>query len=222
MCASQSFNNRALLLFSLREKRNSKSITGQFKQNEYTIFKNMFIRNLKQNESNMSLLKILFGHNENNHSFESRLHQKITSQLPNAPEQEILLVACLSGLLARVAYCDFKLHENETEIIKSALSKWSDLEEQDINAITQISIEEVQDLSGLENHKYCHPLIDILTIEQRYKILESLFAVAAADGEVEHNETEEIRQVANSLRLEHHYFISAKATVLESLKVLKS
>ena len=169
----------------------------------------------------MGLLSILFGENEKESEFESRLHQKIDAQIPDAPDEEKLLIACVSGLLARVAYCDFQLHDNEKEIIKEALSKWSGLDSKDIDAVTEISIEEVKDLSGLENHKYCHPLINILDQNARYHLLESLFAVAAADGEVEHKESEEIRTISDGLRLEHRFFVSARATVLDSLKILK-
>ena len=73
----------------------------------------------------------------------------------------------------------------------------------------------------MEDHKYTDPLNDMLTNEQRYKVLEGLFALAASDGNAEQLESEEIRIISKGLLLEHKHFISARATVLNSLGALK-
>jgi uncharacterized tellurite resistance protein B-like protein len=48
------------------------------------------------------------------------------------------------------------------------------------------------------------------TNEERVQLLDVLFAVAAADGEVSLAETEEIRRIAGGLKLTHKQFINAK------------
>ena len=163
----------------------------------------------------------IFNKEESNNQFESRLHKKIADYLPNTDENEHILIACISGLMARVAYVDFHLHENEEAIIADSLKTWTKLTEVEIQAVKKIAIEEIKELAGLENHKYCHPLNDILNQDQRFELLEALFAVAASDGEVESKENEEIRIIAKGLLLEQKYFISARATVVEYLKTLK-
>ncbi|MFT6604717.1 MAG: putative tellurite resistance protein B-like protein, partial [Bacteriovoracaceae bacterium] len=96
------------------------------------------------------------------------------------------------------------------------------LSAEEIDAIVAVSIDEIKDLSGLENHKYCPPLVEILEKDQRYGLLESLFQIAASDGNVEDNESEEIRLITTGLNLEHKHYISARATVLEFLGALRS
>ena len=49
--------------------------------------------------------------------------------------------------------------------------------------------------------------------EERAKFLNILFSIANADGFVSNEETEEIRAIANSLRLTHRQFIDAKKTI---------
>ena len=153
---------------------------------------------------------------------QSSLHQKVEALLPSAAEDEHILVACIAGLFARVIYIDFEVHKNEILKMKDALQKWTTLKEEDINAIVELSLKEIKELAGLENHKYAGPLDEILSKEQRYGVLESLFQIAASDGNVDEKESEEIRVIATGLRLEHKHFISARATVLEYLGALKA
>ncbi|MDA9189628.1 TerB family tellurite resistance protein [bacterium] len=154
-------------------------------------------------------------------SSESRLQRKILDLMPKTNEDELIKMACLSGLLARVAYVDFIIHESELENLQNSLKRWTKLTQQEINAVSKIAIEEIKDLSGLENHKYTRPLSEMLSIEDRYSILVSLFSLSASDGSVSSRESEEIRVICKGLLLEHKHFISAQATVKESLDSLK-
>lgn len=151
----------------------------------------------------------------------SGLHQKVAVLLPEASDEEHILVACVAGLFARVIYIDFEVHKNEILKMKDALEHWTNLPEHDINAIVELSLKEIKELAGLENLKYSHPLNKILHKDQRYGLLESLFQIAASDGNVDEKESEEIRVIATGLLLEHKHFISARATVLEYLGALK-
>ncbi len=153
--------------------------------------------------------------------FASRLHQKIENLLPNHNEEYQLKLACLSGLLARVAYADMDIAESEREKIAETLKKWTELSDHEIDVVSNLACDEVIDLSGLENTRYCHPLSEIMTHTERFSLLKALFAIAAADGSVEHVESEEIRHIAKGLLLEHKHYISARATVLDKLKALQ-
>ncbi len=154
--------------------------------------------------------------------FTSRLHQRISELLPEKTEEDHLKIACLSGLMARIAYNDLKIDENEKLVILNSLKNWTHLNEEEAKAVADLCLSEVKDLAGIENHLYCLPLRESLSGTERYNIVVSLFAVAAADGTVENSESEEIRNIAHGLLLEHKHFISARSTVLEKLGALKS
>jgi len=164
----------------------------------------------------------IFKSNDNESSTKtSGLHQKITQLLPDENEDELVKCACVAGLLARVAYIDFEIHEKEEEFIKKSLLDWTNFKKDEVQAISKVAIDEIKDLAGLENHLYCHPLNELMDNDEKYGVVESLFAMAASDNEVSGNESEEIRLINNGLRLEHKHFISARATVLEKLMALK-
>ena len=157
--------------------------------------------------------------NNNNYG---KLYEKLSQTLDQNNESEILKCACIAGLLARVAYVDFKIDPKEKLFIISALKQWTNYSEKEIEAISQIAIDEIKELAGLENHKYCQFLNEVLDTDDRYNLVETLFAVAACDGKFNVNEVEEIRIINRSLHLEHKHFISAQASVLKEIKTLKN
>ena len=150
------------------------------------------------------------------------LYDKLSTSLGKNNQNEILKCACIAGLMARVAYIDFKVNPKEKIFILSALKNWTNFTEIEINLISEIAIEQIKDLAGLENHKYCHYLNEILDNDEKYELLESLFALAASDETVQINEIEEIRLIYKSLRLEHKHFVSAQATVFKNMGSLKN
>ena len=92
---------------------------------------------------------------------------------------------------------------------------------QEIQSIVEIAIGHIQDLAGLENHLYVHRLKEILDRDQRYAIVESLFALAASDGVVENIESEEIRIIVKGFDLSDQHFRVARAKVSDKIKALK-
>ena len=150
----------------------------------------------------------------------STIHAKVIKLLPNEEEDKLIKMACISGLLARVAYIDFEVHQNEVKEMVNSLINWGNLSEKDSQSVVKMAVEEIKELSGLENHKYCQPLTSLMKPEERYSLLKALFSIAASDGQVEEKESEEIRIISKGLRLQHQDFISARASVLNKIKSL--
>ena len=164
----------------------------------------------------------IFKANEDKSSDEhSRLYQKVHKLLPEASENQLIETACIAGLLARVAYTDMSIDKAERDSIKEALISWTNLPEKIVEAIIALSVEEIKDLAGMENHKYCQGLNQVMDSDQKYHLLESLFAIAASDGSADGKEVEEIRVITSGLLLEHKHFLSARTTVLAQLQALK-
>ncbi len=151
----------------------------------------------------------------------SNLKQKINDNFPQLEENAKILLASLSGLCARVAYVDFDICPKEAKQIKNSVLKWMDFSEQEAQFVADLAINEVKELAGLDNRSYCTALNDILDNEKKLHVLETLFQISAADGNVEQLESEEIRIICTGLLLEHKHFISARATVAKSIGALK-
>lgn len=160
---------------------------------------------------------------EKGQDYKHGLYQKAKELFPDSEENELIKWTCISGLLARVAYSDLNIDANEAAFIKKALNEISDFGQAKSDALAELAIKEVKLLAGQENHRYCYELNESIDMDndEKYKILKLLFAVAAADGEVESVESEEIRHITKALLLEHKHYISAQATVREKLKALK-
>jgi uncharacterized tellurite resistance protein B-like protein len=149
------------------------------------------------------------------------LRQKIISHFPNMDENRQIMLASISGLCARIAFVDFKVCLKETKAIEEALTKWMELNKEESIFIAELAINEVKELAGLDNRNYCVALNDLLDNTQKLHILETLFQISAADGNVEQNESEEIRIISKGLLLEQKHFIAARATVAEYIGALR-
>ena len=149
------------------------------------------------------------------------LESKLRENFPNETEDKLSEIACLSGLLARVAFVDLNIEEAEKKRISFSLEKWIQLTPEIANKITHITCQEIEKLAGTENHLYTRFLKDNLPTNKRYQILEMLFSVAASDGNADNAESEEIRIISKGLGLEHHHFIAARASVKDFLGSLK-
>lgn len=148
------------------------------------------------------------------------LHEKIDSLFPNRSEKEKISLACIAGLSARVAYVDFEIHPKEREQLSKGLSHWVKLEAEDAKKLTELTFGHMTELAGLDARDYCTPLIEILSIDERFEVLKSLFQMAASDGVVNVHEANEIRYISRGMLLEQKYFLSAQVTVIEHLGAL--
>ncbi|MCB9091515.1 MAG: TerB family tellurite resistance protein [Halobacteriovoraceae bacterium] len=152
----------------------------------------------------------------------SQLQHSIEELLPGLNEKTYIGYTCIAGLMARVASVDMVIDEREREFMIEALLEWTDLNEDNAKAITEIALNNVKTLASLESHLYCSPLVDNYSRENRFSIVRVLFQLSASDDEVINAESEEIRTITKALNLTHEHFISARAEVADKLKALKS
>jgi uncharacterized tellurite resistance protein B-like protein len=159
---------------------------------------------------------------ENNNGLNlGQLHQKLTTVLPQADENLVTKVACISGLMARVAYVDMVIDPGEVDVMKKSLNDWSNLSNSEVDTIADLAIGQIKELAGLDNHKYCPPLNELLDNDEKFGILKSLFAMACGDGEVSAQESDEIKLITHGLRLDNKYYLAARAEVSDKLAALK-
>ena len=168
------------------------------------------------------VLKSFFGkNNAPKYDLSNELSNKLTKLFPDADENELSTIACISGLMARIAWCDLDIHKDEVEHMKKSLGHWMELSQKDIDTIVTITLEHTKELAGVESYKYTEFLVAHFTTGKRFGLLKALFALAASDGTVAEREAEEIRIVSKGLLLEPKHFAAAKATVLEFLGSLR-
>ena len=77
--------------------------------------------------------------------------------------------------------------------------------------MTEVSVTDIG--KGMDYFRLCREFFSSTTGDERLRFLDVLFAVAAADGFASFNEIEEIRTIANGLKLTHQQFIDAKLRI---------
>ena len=117
-------------------------------------------------------------------------------------------LALFGGLLGRVAFADHDFSPSELNYLKIKLNKLGLFSPHEASLVATVIKEAT--LKGVDNAKICADFFAVSTQRQRQQLLESLFALAGADGHVSPRETEEIRSIANAFGLSHQQFIAAK------------
>ncbi len=127
------------------------------------------------------------------------------------PEAELRRLSLAGGLMARIAHVDREVHEDEVNAMVNALQKDWELGEKEATFVAQTAVDEVS--YDMDYYRLTREFFTSTSREKLVKFLDVLFDVAAADGQVSHEETEEICTITRSLKLEHEEFIAAKLKI---------
>jgi uncharacterized tellurite resistance protein B-like protein len=130
------------------------------------------------------------------------------------PDEELRKLSLAGGLLARVAHVDKDVTEEELEGMVRELRAGWDVTEEAAILVAEVAVSEVS--ADLDYFRLTREFFSSTTETERVRFLDVLFAVADADGQISHYETEEIRRIAFSLNLTHQQFINAKLKATKS------
>ena len=126
-------------------------------------------------------------------------------------EDRLRKLSLAGGLMARVAHVDLEVSDDEYEAITSSLiAEWG-ISRKEATYVTEVAVSEIG--PEMDYYRLAREFFTTTDREERAKFLNILFSIANADGFVSNEETEEIRAIANSLRLTHKQFIDAKKTI---------
>ena len=127
------------------------------------------------------------------------------------PEDRLRKLSMVGGLMARVAHVDLVVTNEEFEAIVNSLKNEWGISQDEATFVTEVAVSEVG--PDMDYYRLTREFFTSTTEEERRKFLNVLFSVANADGFVSSKEIEEVRTIANSLRLTHKQFIDAKLTI---------
>lgn len=123
-------------------------------------------------------------------------------------EGELRYVCALGALLGHVAAAHAGVDPTEKQRITDILDRSSGLPRSDVEVIVDIVESEV--LSDVGYYPFTRELNEMLDGRARAGLLDLLFEVAGADGEIRHEEAEEIRKISKALDLGHELYVAAK------------
>ncbi|KMP11250.1 hypothetical protein UZ36_05030 [Candidatus Nitromaritima sp. SCGC AAA799-C22] len=134
----------------------------------------------------------------------------------NLPEDKMYFICLFGTLLAAVANVDDHFDESEQKAVKKVLSDSFAFTGKELKILFEVVSEQAR--HGFDFHEVTTELNNLTTYNERLKMADCLFAIAGADGDLSHDEAEEIRRITKALRVPHKAFIEAKMKILSRLR----
>jgi len=128
-------------------------------------------------------------------------------------EEELRTLSLAGGMMAQVARVHPNATDDQVAAMVDALQEHWGLAEDEAAFVAGVAISETATL--LDRHRLARRFAEANGRRERLAFLDVLFAIAAADGELSHQETEEIREISHWLKLSHSDFIRAKLKVAD-------
>ena len=122
--------------------------------------------------------------------------------------------ACIA-LMLETSMADDLLDESEIKTLKATLINDFKLEETEIDELIEISKKNVDDSTSL--YDFTRDINDNFESEERIKLIESMWKIAYADGNIDKFEEHIIRKVSNLIYVAHSDFINAKLSAKEKI-----
>ncbi len=148
--------------------------------------------------------------------------RRIAANLERLDPSRAKYLAAFAYVLARAANADLEIDPTETTEMERSLAAISDLAESEIALAIEIAKSQARLLGGTENYVVTREFRKISTPEQRGKLLQCLYAVAAADGTISSVESSEIVGVAEELGFTRAEANALKSQYREKLSVLQT
>ena len=120
--------------------------------------------------------------------------------------------ACIA-LMLETSMADDLLDESEIKTLKATLINDFKLEETEIDELIEISKKNVDDSTSL--YDFTRDINDNFESDERIKLIESMWKIAYADGNIDKFEEHIIRKVSNLIYVSHSDFIKAKISAKE-------
>lgn len=148
----------------------------------------------------MSLLRFLgVGRARPDAAGETETVRRIAERLERLEPAQAKYLAAFAYVLARVANADLRFEESETAAMEAIVRETAGLSEAEAALAVEIAKSQARLLGGTENYVVTREFKNISAPEQRARLLECLFEIAAADGSISTVESAEIAAIGEEL-----------------------
>jgi uncharacterized tellurite resistance protein B-like protein len=144
----------------------------------------------------------------------------VRTHMPGADPDSVRIVTAIAGLLAGVAYADQNLSPPEEQKIRAELGRVHSLDASGISAICDALRAQAVHHATTLTPRYTRELRELADRDLRLEVLEVLVGLAAADGEISHQEVTTLRGMATALGLSQGDYNAAQARHRDKLKFL--
>jgi len=148
---------------------------------------------------------------------ESETVQRIAAELDRLTPEEARYLAAFAYVLARIAHADLQIDEAETAEMQRIARDLAGLSESEAALVVEIAKSQARSLGGTQDYVVTREFRKISTRAQRGKLLQCLYAVAAADGTISTEESAEIVLIGEELGFTRAEANSLRGTYREKL-----
>lgn len=133
----------------------------------------------------------------------------------NEPIDEVhQLKLASASLLVEMIRMDHKIEKTEHDMVKTLIKKDFDLSEEETETLFTLAEEESQ--NAIDYYRFAKLINKEYDNSKKITIIENLWHIAYADGELDKYEEHYLRKVADLLHIPHKEFIKAKHRVIEA------
>jgi uncharacterized tellurite resistance protein B-like protein len=129
--------------------------------------------------------------------------------------------AGFAGQLTRVAYADDDVSEAEIETISRLLVDHAGLVAEEARVVIDLLKLQLEALRGFEEFRLNRAINEHASREERERLIDFLFAVAAADDLVSNDEDQEIRRIAYALEISNPRLMEIRGRYRDQLEILQ-
>jgi len=126
-------------------------------------------------------------------------------------DDEVYFICLFGTLLASVAHVDDHFHEEEKKALKKILKERFKFTPRELELIFEVI--EDQARRGFDFHEVVTEFNRLYSYKDRLQTVDCFFVMAAADGEISHDESEEIRRITKAMHISHQVFKEGKKKI---------
>ena len=146
-------------------------------------------------------------------NFFKKIFQNEESEEPTIDDKTSIKAGV--ALLLETSMADEILDESELMALKNTLQKDFQINEDEIDELIDLAKENVEDSTSL--YEFTRDINDNFDAAERVKLIESMWKIAYADGNIDKYEEHIIRKVSNLIYVAHSDFIKAKLSAKEQI-----
>ena len=124
-------------------------------------------------------------------------------------------------MLARVAHADLEIDASESGEMERLVAELGGLAGAEAALVVEIAKSQARLLGGTENYVVTREFRRCATPEERARLLECVYAIAAADGEISSVESVECGRIADELGFTREEALAVRSAFRDKLSVLK-
>ncbi len=133
---------------------------------------------------------------------------------PQVPAEDDLRLA-VAALLVEAARMDASFDEVERKTVSAMLAQRFELSDADVTALVARADTRIQDTA--QYFPFTHNINTVMSAEQKVEVIEMLWRVAYADGQLDAEEDRLIRQLAGLIHVTDRERMLARRKVLDGL-----